>query len=45
VLHIFRQGSLNFYAKIVDDSNSSNGTYYCKIDDDIIDYLNGIKSD
>jgi hypothetical protein len=42
---ISRPGSLNFYAKVIDDNNSSAGVYYCKIDETIEKYLLSIKSD
>lgn len=38
-------GALNFFAEIVDDAEAADGTYYCKIDDDVVDYLANIKSD
>jgi len=37
--------ALNFYAQIIDDAEAGDGTYYCKIDEDVIDYLSNIKSD
>ena len=38
-------GALNFYAKVIDDSASMDGTYYCQIDKDVEDHLDTIKSD
>ncbi len=39
---ISRPGSLNLYAKVIDDNNSNTGIYYCKIDSDVEQYLNSI---
>jgi hypothetical protein len=39
---IFRAGSLNFYAKVIDDSNSNSGIYWCKIDSEVEIFLNSI---
>lgn len=43
-LVISRPGSLNFYAKIIDTTQSGIGTYGCLIDDDVVTYLNSKKS-
>lgn len=39
---IKRFGLLNFYAIIIDDSHSSEGIYWCQIDDDVLTHLNSI---
>ena len=41
---ISRPGSLNFYAKVIDDNHAAQGVYWCKIDQPVIDYLVSIKS-
>jgi len=41
VFTIYRPGALNLYAKVLDTSILNN-TYHCKIDEDVIDYLNSI---
>ncbi len=35
-------GAINFYATVIDDSDSSDGTYYCQIDSEVEIYLNSI---
>ena len=42
---ISNTGALNFYAEIIDDSAAIDGTYYCRIDGDVVDYLAAIKTD
>jgi hypothetical protein len=37
--------ALNFYAEIIDDTQSNDGEYYCRIDSDVEDYLADIKAD
>lgn len=44
VFLISRAGSLSFYATVVDNSNSNNNIYYCKIDTAVENYLNSINS-
>ncbi len=44
VFTISRPGSLNLYAKVIDDNSSVSGRYYCKIDKDVETYLNSITS-
>jgi hypothetical protein len=39
---IYRSGVLNFYAKVIDNSNSNSGIYYCKIDEGVENYLNSV---
>jgi len=39
---ISRPGALNFYAEVIDDSLATESTYYCKINDKVINYLNSI---
>lgn len=41
---ISRPGALNFYARVVDDNDYTSGRYYCKIDDDVVTYLNSVNS-
>jgi hypothetical protein len=41
---ISRPGALNFYAKVIDDTDSVTGKYYCKIDTDVITYLKSVNS-
>jgi hypothetical protein len=41
VFTIYRPGALNLYAKVI-DASSLNNLYHCKIDEDVIDYLNSI---
>ena len=42
---ISRPGALNFYAKVIDDNEAVNGTYYCQIDQDVENYLTSVKFD
>jgi len=44
VFVIYRPGALNFYAKIIDDNYSSDGIYWCKIDQPVLNYLSSVKS-
>jgi hypothetical protein len=39
-----RSATQNLYAKVIDDSNSNSGIYYCKIEKKVEDYLNSIQS-
>ena len=41
-LEISRPGALNFYAELVDDV--SNNTYYVKVDEPVVEYLDSIKT-
>jgi len=41
---IYRPGALNFYAKVIDDNHFNTGRYYCKIDNDVIAYLDSVNS-
>jgi hypothetical protein len=43
-LVIYREGAINFYATIIYVDIAAR-TYYCKIDDAVIEHLNSIKSD
>ena len=43
-IEIWRPGSINFYAKIISDTATSNSEYYIQIDQAVIDHLNSIKS-
>jgi hypothetical protein len=38
-----RSATQNLYAKVIDDSNSNSGIYYCKIDKRVEDHLNSIQ--
>jgi hypothetical protein len=40
---IYRPGALNLFARVI-DASTSNSLYYCKIDEDVEDYLNSISS-
>lgn len=42
---VSRPGALNFYAEVIDDGEAVNGIYYCKIDEDVEDYLASVKGD
>jgi hypothetical protein len=39
---ISRPGALNLYAKVIDDNDYTTGRYYCKIDEDVENYLNSL---
>lgn len=41
---ISRPGALNFYAKVIDDSYSNNGIYWCYIEEPVVEHLKSIKS-
>jgi len=41
---ISRPGALNFYAKVIDESNSVNGIYFCEIDSAVETHLLSISS-
>jgi len=42
VFVISRPGALNLYAKVIDDTNSTSGIYWCKIDQAVINHLSSI---
>jgi hypothetical protein len=44
VFHIYRQGAMNLYARVVDDTYAPNGIYWCEIDQAVIDHLNNLKT-
>jgi len=43
-IEIYRPGSLNFYAKIISDTQSNNNEYYIYIEPAVIDHLNSVKT-
>jgi hypothetical protein len=43
-VEIWRPGSINFYAKIISDTQTNNNEYYIQIEQPVIDHLNSIKS-
>ena len=44
VFVISRPGALNFYARVIDDTYSTTGIYWCKIDQSVIDHLVSLKT-
>ncbi len=44
VFVISRPGALNFYARVIDDTYSTTGIYWCKIDQPVIDHLVSLKT-
>jgi hypothetical protein len=41
---ISRPGALNFYGKVIDDTNAVNGIYFIHIDADVIEHLNSVNT-
>jgi len=43
VFVISKSGSLNFYAKVIDDGYSSTGVYWCRIESSVVSHMNSVK--